>query len=126
MKLSEELFESVIGCDPRNVEGRRSDRRVKARVHLSGRVNLIPISKTVSRQMISAHIRDFSQEGMGLLISKPVAAGDSILLQLPLKKAKKWVICTVARSEKVGPDLYVLGVKYERMAEAAHVANAVA
>lgn len=127
MKLPEDLFEAIVGCNSLRVEhSRGSDRRTLGRVRLPARVQVIPMSKNLPGKPISVTVRDMSQEGIGLLLPARLAEGDNLLVRLPAKQSTTWVLCVIARVERVAEGLYVTGATFVRLVEPAASSHATA
>jgi hypothetical protein len=115
MRLPDELFESIVGCESLHMERDSDDRRSQGRVRVPSRVHAIPMSQNMAANPINAQVRDMSAEGIGLLLPRKLSAGDNLLIRLVSKETTLWVFCDVKRVEKVAEGLFVTGAIYNRI-----------
>ena len=120
MKLPDELFEAVAGCQALCMDrGRRAERRNVGRIRLPARVQVIPVTQSGPGKPVSAQVRDMSQTGIGLLLPSKFSEGDNLIVRLQAKEITAWVFCSIARIERVSEGLYVLGAIFIRLLEPA-------
>ncbi len=117
MKLPDDVFASISGIEARQLGERRSERRDAGRVPLPARFYIIPVTKPLATKPILVHVRDISQEGIGLVVPLPFAVGNELLVRLQSKELRLWVLCAVVRVDQVGTTLFVVGAKFTRIVE---------
>ena len=118
MRLSDTLFDQIVGCVAMRIEDRPAERRGTGRVRLPTRVYVIPLSKRIAAHPAIVQVRDLSHEGIGLLLTNKLMPDDGILVRLQTTdKNYVWIHCAVKRSERVAEALYVTGAQFMRVVD---------
>lgn len=116
--LPQAIFEALVKCDSVRMDrGKGSERRGDGRVRMSTRVQVIPMSDHLAGKPTAVQVRDISHTGIGLLLNTKVSPKDSLLVQFTTREIRLWVLCDVARAEKVSEGLYVIGAMFNRIVE---------
>jgi hypothetical protein len=117
-RLSEDDVLRIAGCPNIDVGPSPGDRRRAVRVRVSKAVAILP-TRDLARRSLRACLRDLSAVGIGLLYGGPVALGERFDLRLPRPgHGDVWVRCRATRCERLKGGLYLVGARFEGVANA--------
>lgn len=121
MQLQPQLFsEALTALREADFSKGSNERRRTARFAVQTRMSLLPFREgTVQGAALTVLTRDVSIEGLGLLLSTPLAAGTQVIAALPRdRRAPALVLCTVAHSRPLADGLWGIGAEYTELVEA--------
>jgi len=111
MIISAELFQCIVQSVRADDGSDRIDKRRVPRSDFTGKAQIIPPGANAPVDVI---VRDLSVQGIGLLHSSAIKAGQQFTLVLTdaTSDGYRGVICTVARWQPVTEKLCLIGAKF--------------
>jgi len=94
----------------------KGDRRKSARLQVQASTLIAPLTAKGHDDQFTVLAKDISLEGVGLLSSVALKAGQQILIHLAKEKGETaYVVCTVMHCSEIADSVYSHGVKFDRI-----------
>jgi len=94
----------------------KGDRRKSARLQVQASTLIAPLTANGHEEGFTVLAKDISLEGVGLLSSVALKAGQQILIHLAKEKGETaYVVCTVMHCSEISDGVYSHGVKFEKL-----------
>jgi hypothetical protein len=120
MKLTPQHLAEVLNALTNAPSGAGVEKRRAARMDVQSNVVVAPLNADGSvGAAFTALTRNISFVGIGLLLSKPLTAGQQVIVRLPRgAKPAMLMVCHVMHVRPLADGLYAMGVEFVRVAEA--------